>query len=182
MLTEPLPSNVHINHISSSLRLFDPHSLLVYYRSFFSEVSARDVFLWLGFSCGDYSPTDTIAPSLRAFIPSGSLVTFQSIQVHHRHPKFSFPKVGQNYPEWPVLQNFRLLMRYIASRCFGFRGGLPLHNVQFRISRNPLDIPTPRFQISSRRVFLRIFLNTIIRRSSCLRARFFIPFIRSGFE
>jgi hypothetical protein len=61
--------------------LFVPNNLSVYYRSFFSEVSAGDVFLWLGFSCGDYSQTATISPSLRALVPSGSLVTFQSVAV-----------------------------------------------------------------------------------------------------
>jgi hypothetical protein len=49
---EPLSSNGLFRHIASSLRLFIPNSLLVYHRSFFSEGSARYVFLWLSFSCG----------------------------------------------------------------------------------------------------------------------------------
>jgi hypothetical protein len=88
MLTEPLPISGHIRHIVPSLRLLVPNSLSVCHRSFFSVVSARDVFLWLGFSCCDYSPAATSAPSLRTFVPSGSLIRFESIQVHHHHPQF----------------------------------------------------------------------------------------------
>jgi hypothetical protein len=88
-------------HIAPFLRLSVRTSLSMYHRSFFSEVSARYIFLWLGFSCGDYSPTAPTAPSLRALVPSGSLIRYQSIQVHHYHPFFFFSSGGgQNYPEW----------------------------------------------------------------------------------
>jgi hypothetical protein len=88
------------------------NSLLVCHGSFFSKVSARDVFLWLGFSCGDYSPTTPTAPSSRTLILSGSLIRFQSIQVHHHYPKLFFSKrQEQNYPKWLVLLHFQLISR-----------------------------------------------------------------------
>jgi hypothetical protein len=80
-----------------------------------------------------------------------------------------------------VLPHFRLLLRYIACRFFRFGGGQPLHNVQFLISRNLLDIPTAHFLISSPRVFLSVLLNAILLRSCGLRPRFLIPFFHSGF-
>jgi hypothetical protein len=109
-------------HIVPSLMLFVQNSLPVYHRSFFSEVSARDVFLWLDFfNCGDFSPTAPTAPSLRALVPSGSLIRFPSIQVYHHHPKFFFSNGGGNHPEWPVLPYFQLLLH--ARSLFPFRRG-----------------------------------------------------------
>jgi hypothetical protein len=42
-------SDDHILSYYSLLKVVHPNSLSVYHRSFFSEVSSRDVFLWLGF-------------------------------------------------------------------------------------------------------------------------------------
>jgi hypothetical protein len=94
-MTTKLPlSNGLFHHIVLPLRLIVPNSLSVYHCSFFSEVSARDGFLWFGLSRIDHSPTTTTTPSLRPLVPSNSLKRFQSIQVQHHHPKFSFPTVG----------------------------------------------------------------------------------------
>jgi hypothetical protein len=76
-------------HIAPSLRLFVWNSLLVYHCSFFSKVSVLVICLWLGLSRGDYSPTTTTTPSLRAHVLSDSLLRFQSIQVCRNQP-FSF--------------------------------------------------------------------------------------------
>jgi hypothetical protein len=42
----------------------------------------------------DYSPTPPTAPSLRALVPSGSLIRFQSFQLYHHHPEFFFSNGG----------------------------------------------------------------------------------------
>jgi hypothetical protein len=66
-------------HTAPSLRLFVSNSLTVYHRSLLSELPARDVTS-LGcsgfppFFRGVRSPTTTTAPSLRALVPSGTLI------------------------------------------------------------------------------------------------------------
>jgi hypothetical protein len=60
----------------------------------FPRFLLRDVFLWLGISHGDHSPTATTAPSLMALVPSDTLTRFQSVLVHHHYAKFLFSNGG----------------------------------------------------------------------------------------
>jgi hypothetical protein len=113
------------------------------------------IFSWLGFSCGDFSPTAPAAPSLRC----------QSVQVYNHHPFFLSKRWGKNYPEWPVLPHFRLLLRMRS--LFPFRRGRPLHNVQSPILRNPTEDPTIRF--------------LILRCSGFIKPWILTPFLHSGF-
>jgi hypothetical protein len=77
-----------IRHSTPSLRLFVPNSLRVHHFSFllrFLIVTSLSLIVSGFFSFfllyDVHSPTTTTAPSLRALVPSGTLIRFQSVQV-----------------------------------------------------------------------------------------------------
>jgi hypothetical protein len=98
LISRSLPSNGSTCHIDPSLRLFVPNDLQAYRYFFFSWGCACDVCdrprlpsPWLG-SRWDYSPTVPVAPCLRLFVLSGSLMRCQPNQVYHHHA--SFPRAA----------------------------------------------------------------------------------------
>jgi hypothetical protein len=143
-------------HFALSLKLLVPNSLTVYHSSFFSEDSARDVFLWLGLNRGDQSPTATNAPSLRVVVSNFSLIRFQSIQVYHHHPEYFFYSDGGKITpsgRWSHIS----CSSYANSAtrfCFHFGGVRLLHNIQSLFFRNPTVDLEIRFAIASPVVFL----------------------------
>jgi hypothetical protein len=106
-------------HISPSLRLFVPNSLTVYHRSFFSEGSARDIFLWLGIFCLSAVPTNTAAPSLSAIVPSATLI----------RSSLALSVVGGRC-------FYLTCYRSTRRSFFRFGGGRPLHKVKFLLFRD----------------------------------------------
>jgi hypothetical protein len=127
----PLPSNMSTCYIAPSLRLFFPNSLQAYRHILFSDGCVCDVCdrpqlpsWWLG-SPGNYFPTAPAAPSSKSVVPSGSLINYHSVQVHHHHLFSNW--CGQKFQEWLMLLHFWLL---ICCLFFRFGGGRPLHNIQ----------------------------------------------------
>jgi hypothetical protein len=86
-------------HSGSTIRAFRCHVTLLPPSSRISywctTVPSSPRFLLVTrFFLHDYLPTSPTAPSLRALVPRSSLIRFQSIQVYHHHPKFSFSNGG----------------------------------------------------------------------------------------
>jgi hypothetical protein len=161
-----LPSKRSIRHIAPSLWLFVPNSLTVNHHSFFSESSARDVFLWLSLlSCGDYAPAATTAPSLRAARPERC----QQIQAHQLHPNFRLSL--SLFQRWPELPHFRLsYAKHVSVSSTVSEGADPSTTsssslsvtrwtCRLLVSQSPSPMVYPRvsltFPVLSRRTFFR---------------------------
>jgi hypothetical protein len=110
------------------------------------------------FPCGDHSLTAPTAPSLRALVPSDSLIRFQSIHHHHHHPKFLFSNGGDK--TIPSGRCSHISGSYsVSDLFFRFGGGRPLHNVQSLILRNPLEVSTICFAIFTLKISYKVFLS-----------------------
>jgi hypothetical protein len=126
--------------------------LKVYCHFFFSEACACDICdrsrlpsRWLS-SHGDYSPTAPAALSLRPFVPSGSLIRCQSVQVYHHHP--SFP-IGACKTFESGQCSYISGSYSVCSLFFRFGRGRPLHNVLTFTFRSLMEVPTICFATSN---------------------------------
>jgi hypothetical protein len=154
----------------------------VYCHFFFSKDCACDICNrshlsappWLG-SHGVYSPTAPIAPSLRALVPSSSLIRCQSVQVCHHHPPL--PICESNSSESGQSMTLILLCRLF----FRFGGGWPLHNVHSLIFCSLMEGLTVCFATSSPVDFLKILPDVLsfLRRSYSFKSRSLIPLLPS---
>jgi hypothetical protein len=115
-----------IQYIAPSLMMLIPNSLSMHRLFYLSEVSARvDVtFLPVArFLRGDYSPTATNSPSLRLLIQSGSLTSFQPVQVYYNHPRHRVPLDPVYYIIYPCDYLVWAFPRGLKLGRFPFRAG-----------------------------------------------------------
>jgi hypothetical protein len=134
---------------------------------------------WLGFH-GDYSPTIPASPSLRLFVPNGSLIGCQSIQVYHHHPSFS---ISGGKTTYSGRCSYISGSYSVFSLFFRFREGRPLHNVLTFIFQILIEGSTLHYTISSTTSFPKILPDVLsLSRSSCsFKSWSLIPLFHSGF-
>jgi hypothetical protein len=123
-----------------------------------------------------YSPTAPAVPSLRPFIPSGSLIRCKPVQMYHHHPTFL---IGGDESSESGQSSYISSSYSVCSLLFCFGGGLPFHNVQSLTFCNLLEIPTAHFMTSSSRVCPSASYNvfTLPRLNSCLLLHPWVPLL-----
>jgi hypothetical protein len=148
LISQLLPSNESACKFAPSLQLLVPNSLRAFHHLFFFEGCACNVCdwpllpsPWLG-SHGYYSATAPTAPSVRALVPSGSLIRCDLAQVHHH-----------------------FLFRGLCFERLSFRfgGDRPLHNVQSLTAHIQMENWTAGLATSSPRVCPTVLLTSSLQ-------------------